>query len=85
MRLAAAAKSAASSSIDCVPPAASSSIATDPALKQKAQLRRAEVEIARGRKDLAVGRLRDFRKDWPGSPLLPEVDKLLEALKPGSS
>ena len=60
-------------------------IATDPALKQKAQLRRAEVEIARGRKDLAVGRLRDFRKDWPGSPLLPEVDKLLEALKPGSS
>lgn len=60
-------------------------IAADPALRQKAQLRRAEVEIARGRKDLAVGRLRAFRKEWPGSPLLPEVDKLLEALKPGAS
>ena len=60
-------------------------IAADPVLKQRAQLRRAEVEIARGRKDLAVGRLRAFKTDWPGSPLLPEVDKLLEALKPGSS
>jgi hypothetical protein len=59
--------------------------APDPVLKQRAQLRRAEVEIARGRNDLAVGRLKAFKTDWPGSPLTPEVDKLLEALKPGSS
>ncbi len=60
-------------------------VAADPALKQRAQLCRAEVEIARGRKDLAVGRLRTFKKEWPGSPLTSEVDTLLETLKPGSS
>jgi hypothetical protein len=57
----------------------------DPTLKQRAELRRAEVEIAKGRKDLAVKRLEDFKKEWPFSPLLPEADKLLEALKPGPS
>ncbi len=60
-------------------------VAVDPALKQRAQLRRAEVEIARGRKDLAVGRLKTFKKEWPGSPMTSEVDTLLETLKPGSS
>lgn len=60
-------------------------VAKDPALKQRAELRRAEVEIARGRKDLAVGRLKAFKKEWPGSPMVSEADKLLEALKPGSS
>jgi len=59
-------------------------LAKDPLLKQRAQLRRAEVEIARGRRDLAVGRLRTFRTDWPDSPLLPDVDRLLEALAPPS-
>jgi len=60
-------------------------VAVDPALKQRAELRRAEVEIARGRKDLAVGRLKAFKKEWPGSSMTSEVDTLLETLKPGSS
>jgi hypothetical protein len=60
-------------------------VVQDPVLKQRAELRRAEVEIAQGRKDLAIGRLRAFEKEWPGSPLIPEAAKLLEALKPGSN
>jgi hypothetical protein len=43
-------------------------------------VRRAEVEIARGRRDLAIGRLRAFKADWPDSPLLRDVDALLTAL-----
>ena len=58
-------------------------VAKDPLLRQRAQLRRAEVEIARGRKDLAIGRLMAFKKEWPDSPLLPDAEKLLEALKSG--
>ncbi len=58
-------------------------VVKDPVLKQRAQLRRAEVEIALGRKDLAIGRLEAFQKEWPGSPLLPDAKRLLEALKPG--
>lgn len=56
------------------------SIAKDPGIRQRAQLRRADVEIALGRKDLAAERLRAFRKEWPDSPALPEVEKLLDAL-----
>ena len=60
-------------------------VVKDPILKQRAQLRRAEVEIAQGRKDLAIGRLKAFEKEWPGSSLLPEADKLLQALNRGST
>ncbi len=55
----------------------------DPALKQRAELRRAEVEIARGRKDLATGRLKAFKAEWPDSPLVRDADALLEALAAG--
>ena len=56
------------------------SVATDPALKQRAQLRKADVEIARGRRDLAIARLQGFKKEWPLSPLVAEADALLQAL-----
>ena len=55
--------------------------ATDPVLKQRAQLRKADIEISRGRRDLAAGRLESFKKDWPGSPLVAEAEALLEALR----
>lgn len=55
--------------------------AQDPALKQRAELRRADVEIARGRKDLATWRLREFLKAHPDSPLAAEAEALLDALQ----
>jgi hypothetical protein len=55
---------------------------TDPKLREKAELRRADVEIGRGRKDLAISRLLEFQKNHPGSLALKEVDELLEALRP---
>lgn len=55
--------------------------AQDPALKQRAELRRADVEIARGRKDLAAWRLKEFLKAHPGSPLAAEAQALLDALE----
>ncbi len=55
--------------------------AQSPQLKERAELRRADVEIARGRKDLAAFRLREFKKAHPGSPLTPDADALLEALQ----
>lgn len=55
--------------------------AQDPALRQRAELRRADVEIARGRKDLAAWRLREFRKAHPGSTFDAEAQALLDALQ----
>ena len=55
--------------------------ARDPALKQRAELRRADVEIARGRKDLATRRLKEFLKAHPDSPLAAEAQALLDALQ----
>ncbi len=55
--------------------------AQDPALKQRAELRRADVEIARGRKDLATWRLKEFLKAHPDSPLAAEAQALLDALQ----
>jgi hypothetical protein len=55
--------------------------AKDPALKQRAELRRADVEIARGRKDLATWRLKEFLKAYPDSPLAAEAQALLDALQ----
>jgi hypothetical protein len=55
--------------------------AQDPTLKVRAELRRADVEIARGRKDLAIWRLREFQKAHADSPLAAEAKALLEALE----
>jgi len=55
--------------------------AKDPALREKAELRRADVDIARGRHDLAVKRLAAFKKTHPSSPLVKDVDAILAALK----
>ncbi len=55
--------------------------AKDPALRQRAELRRADVEIARGRKDLATWRLKEFLKAHPDSPLAAEAQALLDALQ----
>jgi hypothetical protein len=56
--------------------------AKDPMLKQRAELRRADLEIARGRKDLAAGRLKNFKAQHPLSPLVPEADELLRKIQP---
>jgi hypothetical protein len=55
--------------------------ARSPQLRERAELRRADVEIARGRKDLAAYRLREFKKAHPDSPLVREADALLDALQ----
>jgi predicted negative regulator of RcsB-dependent stress response len=55
--------------------------AQDPTLRMRAELRRADVEIARGRKDLAAGRLKAFVKAHPGAPLAAEAQALLDALQ----
>jgi hypothetical protein len=55
--------------------------AEDPKLRERAELRLADVEIARSRLDLAAERLRRFKKDHPASPLVAEADELLKALE----
>jgi hypothetical protein len=55
--------------------------AKDPQLRERAELRRADVELARGRKDLATYRLREFLKAHPESPRAAEARTLLEALQ----
>lgn len=58
--------------------------AKDPVLRERAELRLADVEIARGRKDRAVKRLQDFKKAHPASPFAAEADELLRVLKPAT-
>lgn len=55
--------------------------AQDPSLRERAELRRADVEIARGRRDLAAWRLKEFQKAHPGSAHAAEVQALLDALQ----
>ena len=55
--------------------------AQDAVLRMRAELRRAEVEIARGRKDLAAWRLKDFVKAHPDTPLAKDAQALLDALQ----
>jgi len=55
--------------------------AKDPQLRERAELRRADVEIARGRKDLAAYRLKEFLKAHPASPRAAEAQALLAALQ----
>jgi len=50
-------------------------------IRERAELRRADVEIARGRKDLAAFRLKEFEKAHPTSPLVAEARALLDALQ----
>jgi predicted negative regulator of RcsB-dependent stress response len=54
---------------------------TSPGLKERAELRRADVDIARGRNDLAARRLAAFKKEHPTSPLVKDADAVLAALK----
>ena len=55
--------------------------AKNPQLKERAELRRADVEIARGRRDLAAYRLREFKKAHPASPLAAEAQAVLDVLQ----
>ena len=55
--------------------------AKNPQLRERAELRRADVEVARGRADLASYRLREFKKAHPESPLAAEAQALLDALQ----
>lgn len=55
--------------------------AKDPKIRERAELRRADVEIARGRRDLAAYRLKEFLKAHPESPLAAEAQALLDALQ----
>jgi predicted negative regulator of RcsB-dependent stress response len=55
--------------------------AKSPQLRERAELRRADIEVARGRKDLAANRLREFLKAHPESPLAAEARALLDALQ----
>jgi predicted negative regulator of RcsB-dependent stress response len=54
---------------------------TSAGLREKAELRRADVDIARGRNDLAARRLAAFKKEHPMSPLVKDADAVLAALK----
>jgi predicted negative regulator of RcsB-dependent stress response len=50
-------------------------------IRERAELRRADIEVARGRRDLAAHRLKEFRKAHPDSPLAAEAGMLLDALQ----
>lgn len=54
--------------------------AKDPNLKERAELRLADVELARGRRDRAKHRLEEFKKAHPASPRIQEADELLAAI-----
>ncbi len=56
-------------------------IGEDPVLKERAELRLAEVELARGRRDRAIQKLEAFRKKHPESPLAKNASELLELLR----
>lgn len=61
-------------------------LSDDLALKEKAELRLADVEILRNNRPKALALLRKFKEDHPNSTNLPEVDYLIQALqKPGPS
>ena len=55
--------------------------AKDPQLRERAELRRADVEIARGRKDLAAVPPQGIPEGAPDSPLAVEAQALLDALQ----
>lgn len=51
------------------------------ALRERVELRLADVEIGKGRPEKAVARLRDFKAAHPSSPLVAEADELLKAIE----
>ena len=57
-------------------------IGKDPVLHERAQLRMADVELARGRKDQAIRRLEEFQKTYPSSPRFAEAGELLKVIRP---
>ncbi len=56
----------------------------DPVLRERSELRLADIEIGRGNRAGAIDRLEQFKKDHPVSPRIPQVDELLNKLR-GSS
>jgi hypothetical protein len=52
----------------------------DPVLREKAELRLADVDLGRGDREKAVERLRTFLEKHPESPLRPQAEDLLKAL-----
>ncbi len=52
----------------------------EPGLRERAELRLADVEIGRGERTKAAGLLRTFLDAHPESPLRPEAEALLKAL-----
>ena len=60
-------------------------ISKDPALRERAELRLAEVEIGRGHKEKAIERLVAWKAAHPGSAATAHVDGLLGALRSGKT
>lgn len=56
----------------------------DKALLEKVELGLVDVDIARGRNDLALKRLKDFKAAHPYSTNLEQVDELIKALSGGA-
>jgi thioredoxin-like negative regulator of GroEL len=52
----------------------------DPALREKAELRLADVEVGRDERKKAADRLKAFLAKYPESPLRPQAEALLQAL-----
>lgn len=52
----------------------------DPALREKAELRLADVDLGRDERQRATDRLKAFLAKYPESPLRPQAEALLEAL-----
>lgn len=59
--------------------------AEDPALREKAELRLADVDLGRGERTKAADRLREFLANHPGSPLRGQAEALLGAIAPAAS
>lgn len=57
------------------------SVAKDPAVREKAELRLVDVAVGRGERRRAEGMLEAFLKNHPESPLRPQAEALLEALR----
>lgn len=57
------------------------SVTKDPAVREKAELRLVDVAVGRGERRRAEGMLEAFLKKHPESPLRPQAEALLEALR----
>ena len=57
------------------------SLTDDPATREKAELRLADVEVLRGNRPRALQLLKTFSKEHPGSPNLADVNQLIAALQ----